>query len=91
MVNWAILVRVNSVQYIMNYSIFWSAKWCSDNHISLPRRRSRVQIRPDAARPVTKLRISRALAGDTHSLARTPPTVIQYFGTDWLRVIEKDT
>ena len=43
---------------------------------SLPAQRVRGSIPPDASRPVTKLRIGTASAGDTHSLARrtNPPT-----------------
>jgi hypothetical protein len=52
-------------------------EWCSGYQMHLPRRRSRVQIRPDASCPVTKLRIGTAMAGGTYSLARriNPPAV----------------
>ena len=62
-----------------------SAGWCSGYHKRLPRRRSRVQIRPDASCPVTKLRIGTASAGGTHSLK-----LVQCFGAEWLRVTEKE-
>ena len=51
---------------------------------TLLRRGFRVLPPPDASRPVTKLQIGTALAGDTHSLTRrtNPPTasIVPWYG-----------
>ena len=76
----------NIAEYVFWFiSLLSSTGWCSGYHKRLPRRRSRVQIRPDASCPVTKLRIGTASAGGTHSLK-----LVQCFGAEWLRVTEKE-
>ena len=59
--------------YKLLYLVGWVVLWL---HARFLRRGLGVRSPPDASRPVTKLRIGTASAGDIHSLARgtNPPT-----------------